>query len=391
MTRPRSNCYAWAMEYDVIVVGLGAMGSAAAYHLAKSGRRVLGIDRYEPPHQLGSSHGLTRIIREAYFEHPLYVPLVQRSYELWAELQSKSGRSLLIPTGGLMLGAPEGVLVKGAQRSAREHHLSHRVLSAAKVTAQFPAFQPDDTMVAVWEPRAGILFPELAIKTHLELARASGAEFRFNTPVLGWEPQSDGVLVKTATQDYRADKMLLSAGSWMSFLVPELRPVLTVERQVLFWFEPQSHPEHFRPERCPIFICEYEPGRFFYGFADLGDGVKIAVHHEGDPASADQLDREVKESEVERARTLLERFLPQAAGRLRSAVVCMYTNTPDQHFLLDWHPNCPQVLLASPCSGHGFKFSPVIGELAATLLQGITSSLDLSLFKAGRFLGQAQP
>jgi sarcosine oxidase len=372
-------------KYDVIVAGLGAMGSAAAYHLAKAGRRVLGLDRFRPPHELGSSHGRTRIIREAYFENPLYVPLVHRAYELWRELEQQSGRQLLRQTGGLMIGAPNGVIVRGAQRSAEEHRLPHRVLSAADVGREFPTFHLDRDMVAVWEPRAGILSPELAIQTHLELAAKNGADLRFDTLVKQWEPRGDGVVVKTATETFAGKQLLLSAGSWLNSLVPDLNLPLTVERQVMVWFEPRSEPELFQPQRCPIFICEPAPGRFFYGVPDLGDGVKIGVHHEGAETSPDHLDREVKQHEIEAARALLARFLPNAAGPLRSSVACMYTNTPDEHFLFDWHPNFPQVLIASPCSGHGFKFSPVIGELAATLLAGGTPPFDLSLFKLSRF------
>jgi sarcosine oxidase len=374
-----------ANEYDIIIAGLGAMGSAAAYHVAKAGRRVLGLDRFQPPHQLGSSHGLTRIIREAYFEDPRYVPLVQRAYQLWAELGQQTGRKLLLQTGGLMLGNPDGVLVRGAKRSAEEHHLAHRLLSAADLRQEFPVFQTPSDMVGVWEPRAGILFPELAIKTHLELAAKHGADLLFNSPVLKWEPHQGGVRVRTDSQTYSARQLLLSPGAWITSLVPELNLPLTVERQVLFWFEARAEPELFRPARCPIFICEHAPGRFFYGFPDLGDGVKIGVHHEGAIALPDGLDREVTASETETARSLLRGFLPNAAGSLRSAAVCMYTNTPDEHFLFDWHPACAQVLLASPCSGHGFKFSPVIGELAASLLSGIAPRFDLSLFRAARF------
>src|SRR5690349_14932059 len=174
------------------------MGSAAVYHLAKAGRRVLGLDRYEPPHQFGSSHGLTRIIREAYFEHPLYVPLVQRAYELWGDLEKESGRKLFIQTGGLMIGPPEGVLVAGAKRSAEEHKLQYELLSAAEIRRRFPVLAPDEKMVAVSEPRAGILFPELAIQTHLDLGIKYGADLRFNEPVVRWEPDGDGVRVFTA-------------------------------------------------------------------------------------------------------------------------------------------------------------------------------------------------
>src|SRR6185369_6168778 len=186
-------------DYEVIVVGLGAMGSAAAYHLAAGGRRVLGLDRFQPPHSLGSSHGLTRIIREAYFEHPLYVPLVQRSYQLWAALEKQAGRKLLLPTGGLMIGPPDGVLVSGAKRSAQEHRLEHEILSSSELHRRFPVFEPGEDMIAVWEPRAGILFPELAVESHLKLAAENSAVLQFNEPVRKWEADRGGVRVFTET------------------------------------------------------------------------------------------------------------------------------------------------------------------------------------------------
>jgi sarcosine oxidase len=373
---------------DVIVVGLGAMGSATAFHLAAKGARVLGFDRYHPPHQFGSSHGLTRIIREAYFEHPSYVPLVQRAYELWADLEQLSGRKLLRQTGGLMIGPPDGVLVSGARRSAEEHKLLHQVFSSAELRARFPIFSPEENTVGIWEPRAGILFPELAVQTHLELAVKRGASLKFNESVLRWEPEGEGVRVFTDKGVYRAGRLVLSAGAWLGALLggPADLP-LSVERQVLLWFEPRAQAELFQPEHCPIYIWEYAPHRFFYGFPDLGDGIKAAVHHEGQRSDPETIQREVSEHEVETMRSLLRRFLPDADGVLKSSVVCMYTNTPDEHFLLDYHPAHPLILVASPCSGHGFKFSSVIGELAATLLASRQPSFDLSLFRIKRFAG----
>jgi sarcosine oxidase len=381
------------MAFDVIVCGLGAMGSATAYHLAASGLRVIGLDRFQPPHDRGSSHGRTRIIREAYFEHPSYVPLVQRAYELWTELESRSDRKLLLQTGGLMIGRPDGALVTGAKKSAEKHKLAHRVLSPLELRREYPTFKTNDREVAVWEPRAGILFPELAIQTHLELAAAKGAELKFNEKVVRWEPDGQGVRVVTAAGSYSAKRLLLSVGSWLNLLVPELRLPLAVERQVLFWFDPtssfsasaSSSSSDFTPDRFPIFIWENEPHRFFYGFPDLGDGVKIGVHHQGEITTADRLNREVSKKESERARALLSRHIPHAAGTLKSAVVCMYTNAPDEHFILDYHPVHRQVAIASPCSGHGFKFSPAIGELAAKLLKDERPQFDLELFKIGRF------
>jgi sarcosine oxidase len=359
--------------------------------LAASGRRVLGLDRFAPPHQFGSSHGLTRIIREAYFEHPMYVPLVQRAYELWADLERLSRKRLFLQTGGLMLGPPDGVLVTGAKRSAEEHKLPHRILSAREVREQFSAFTPANDTVAVWEPRAGILFPELAIQTHLELAAKSGACLKFNTPITRWEAYKGGVRVLTPEGTHTASQLFLSAGPWMSSLLPELNLPLSVERQVLFWFEPRSDASLFQPERFPIFICEFNQRHYFYGFPDLGDGIKFAAHHEGQTTQPNSINRQVTESEIEAVKDLLRRLVPEAAGGLRSAAVCMYTNTPDEHFILDYHPSFPQVLIASPCSGHGFKFSPVIGEIAATCLNGGTPPFDLRLFSLARLQLRLEP
>jgi len=373
------------VDYDVVVAGLGAMGSATTAHLAGKGVRVLGLDKFHPPHHFGSSHGLSRIIREAYFEDPLYVPLVQRAYELWEKLQRESLRRLLWRTGGLMLGGPDSVLVTGARRSAEIHKLPHKILSATEIRRQFPAFEPPEEMVAVWEPRAGVLCPELAIQTQLELAAKNGAVLRFNEPMLKWEAFRHGVRVQTANGACTAERLVVACGAWLSSLVPDLKLPLTVERQVLCWFEPRSGAELFLPTICPIYICEHAPRRFFYGFPDLGDGVKIGVHHEGSKADPDCLDRQVRETEISLACGLLERFLPRAAGPLKSSAVCMYTNTPDEHFVLDFHPEFPQVLIASPCSGHGFKFAPAVGEIAASLLLGETPRFDLSLFRIARF------
>ena len=367
-------------KFDVIIVGLGAMGSAAAYHLAARGRRVLGLDRFSPPHAIGSSHGKTRIIREAYFEHPLYVPLIQRAYELWAELERQTGRPLLRQTGGLMIGRPDSAVVSGAKRSAEEHRLRHEILEASEVRRRFPALQPTDEMIAVWEPRAGILFPEACVDAHLDMARKHGADLHAEEPVLRWQPDGKGVRVFTAKGEYPADQLVLTAGSWIQSLLPDLILPIVVERQIQFWFEP-INPSAFHPDRCPIHIWEFEPDRHFYGFPYLGEGVKVAGHHEGETVNPDFINRDVAPEEVEAMRALVRQFLPGADGPLRSAVVCMYTNTPDHHFFIDRHPAHPQVLIASPCSGHGFKFSSAIGEVVANLTTTAGSGFDLSLFR----------
>ena len=370
-------------SYDVIIIGLGAMGSAAAYHLARRGQRVLGLDRFSPPHTMGSSHGQTRIIREAYFEHPSYVPIVQRAYELWDELARAADAPLLLQTGGLMIGAPDSIVFTGAKHSAETHGLPHEILTASAVRQRFPALRPSDDMLAVLEPRAGILFPERCVAAHLTLASRHGANLRTEEPVVRWTATEHGVEVVTTKGTYRAAQMILSAGSWARELLPDLNPPLTIERQVLFWFEPKTAPEHFYPERCPIHLWQIggdEGRRFFYGFPDLGEGMKIAWHHDGSNVSPDFVSRDVTPAEVESMRGLLRRYLPQADGRFRSAAVCLYTNTPDEHFWIDRHPAHPQVIIASPCSGHGFKFASAVGEILTDLTIHGKSPFDLSLF-----------
>jgi sarcosine oxidase len=369
---------------DVIVVGLGAMGSAAAWQLARRGRRVLGFDRYSPPHTLGSTHGRSRIIREAYFEHPGYVPLLRRAYECWAQLEEESGRVLLRKTGGLMAGPEDGVLFTGARRSAVEHGLPHEVLTAAEIRRRFPGFTPPDDTVGVLEPRAGMLWPEGCVEAALELARRRGAELRTDEPITSWRADGDGIAVTSATGTRRAQRLILSAGPWMPALIGTLGRPLRVERQLFHWFEAARNPELFRPDRCPVAVWEYAPDRIFATQPDAGDGLKAGIHHEGETTDPDHVRREPTAEDESAMRVLVERFMPDAAGRLREARVCLYTNTPDHHFLIDVHPDHPQVILASPCSGHGFKFASVIGEILADLATEGRSRFDLTPFALSR-------
>jgi len=357
------------------------MGSAAAFHLARRGQRVLGIDRFSPPHTLGSSHGQTRIIREAYFEDPAYVPMVRRAYELWEELERAAGAKLFLKTGGLMLGRPDSALITGARLSAQMHHLEHEILSGADASRRFPAVRPEPEMVAVYEARAGILFPEACIRAHLSLAAKHGAELRVDEPVLGWRADERGVCVTTASASYFAAQLIVSAGAWARELLADLNPPLVIERQVLFWFDPPRGRSQFSAANCPVHLWQFDDQRFLYGFPDLGEGVKTGGHHRGLTGAPETLPREVAASEVEDMRQILHRFLPDAAGPLRSTAVCLYTNTPDEHFWIDRHPAHPNVLIASPCSGHGFKFSSVIGEILADLATAGASQFDLTLFR----------
>ncbi len=369
---------------DVAVVGLGAAGSAAALTLARRGVRVVGFDRFQPPHVHGSSHGRSRVIREAYYESPAYVPLIQRAYQLWEALEREAGTTLLQRTGGLMLGAAEGGLVRGARRSAEEHGLPFELLDAAEIRRRFPPFHAPAGTVGVLEPRAGILDPERAIETMLAQARAAGADLRPGTTVEGWRGTADGIELATSAGPVLAGRVVCTAGPWMGEWLGAAAPPLAVERQVMYWFAPED-PAPFGAGRLPVFIWEWEPGRLFYGIPDQGQGFKVAQHHGGEATTAGGVRRQVLAEEVSAMRQLLRRFIPDADGPPLDAVTCLYTNTPDHHFLLGAHPAEPRLVLGSACSGHGFKFAPVLGEVLADLALTGHTAFDLGPFQPARF------
>lgn len=369
--------------FDVGIAGLGAMGSMAALELALRGKRVIGFDRFRPPHPFGSSHGKSRIIREAYFEHPQYVPLVQRAYQQWAALEQASSRQLLVPTGGLMIGPPGGTLLRGARTSALEHNLPFEELPATVLRSRFPMFEPHETDVGLFEPRAGVLLPEAALEATLQLAEAAGAELHFDEPVTTWSA-GEAVTVRSAAGHWRVEKLILAAGAWMAGSLPRTALPLKVARQTLFWFAP-SAAVAATPDRMPIFIWEWEPERMFYGFPDLGEGVKVAIHHEGQSTDPDQVRRTVYPGDADPLREVMATRMPRLAGSLRQTAVCLYTNTPDGDFILDRHPDEPRVILASPCSGHGFKFAPAIGEALADMVEDRVPRFDLAPFRLSRF------
>jgi sarcosine oxidase len=371
--------------YDVIVVGLGAMGSASLHALATAGKRVLGIDRFAPPHSNGSSHGRTRIIREAYFEHPAYVPIVRRAFDLWRDLERASGKRLYVKTRGINIGPENGVLVSGALASAKAFHVPHRVLSAAGIQRNFPGLRPLDDWVGVLEERAGVLFPEDCITTLLARATKAAAEVRTDEAVLAWKADGDGVQVATSGGIYTAAQLVLSSGAWMPRLVPELATSLTVVRQPIHWFEP-TQPDQYSAANCPVTLWEYGTGHFFYTLPDFGDGVKAGVHYEGQRVDPDNVPRGTTTEEDAQMTDLLRRFMPHAKGHLRDTQVCLYTNTPDLHFVIDMHPSHPkQVAVVSACSGHGFKFATAIGEIVKDMLAAAKPRYDLSMFRLNRF------
>ncbi|MFN8581023.1 MAG: N-methyl-L-tryptophan oxidase [Gemmatimonadaceae bacterium] len=367
--------------YDVIVVGLGVMGCATTYTLAKRGKRVLAIDKYPLPHQHGSSHGKTRMIREAYSEGQWYVPLVRRSYQLWEELGHEAGgRTFLVKTGGLYIGPSESPSVKGALASAMQYRIPHEVLSAGKLHRRFPAFSPLDDWVGVYELRAGVLHVDGILDAYHALARAKGAEFRFGEEVRAIESASDGVRVTTGRGTAVASQVVVAVGPWAPTVLQDLALPLTIERQVSHWFEPARDEQLFGPDRMPVSVWEYGAGKFFFTLPNVGDGVKVGLHHGGEATTAETIRRVVSPDELAGITDMLRRFLPFAKGHLQVSSTCLNTNTPDGHFIVDRHPGKRGVIVMSPCSGHGFKFAPVLAECVADLVDGKAPAFDLSAF-----------
>jgi len=374
-------------SFDVIVVGLGGMGSAAAAHLAARGARVLGLEQFTPAHARGSSHGDTRIIRQAYFEHPDYVPLLTRSFELFADLDADDP-GLLVETGGLMLGTRDSQTVAGSLASAKRWDLPHKLLETAEIRRRFPTFAPAAGTVALFEQRAGFVRPERTVLAHLARAAHRGADLRFDVQVRGWSATGAGVRVRTSAGEHRADRLVVTAGAWSSQLLADLGLPLVVERQLLFWFDPIADVEAFGVGRHPVFIWEQPSGLQLYGFPAVDGptgGVKVAFFRAGGPADPDRLDREIHPAEVERMRVQLARYLPGAAGDFQRGVACLYTTTPDEHFVIAPHPQHPNIVVAAGFSGHGFKFVPVVGEILADLTLTGTTAHGLELFAASRF------
>ena len=382
--------YTQVMAWDAAVVGLGAMGSATACALAQRGARVIGFDRFEPPHERGSSHGESRIIRTAYFEHPSYVPLLRGAFDSWRRLESCTGEQVLRMTGILEAGPRDGELVQGSLRSAVEHDLPHEILHPQEVCARFPAFRLPADWRCVLQPDAGILFPERAIRLFLALAQQRGAALRTATPVSAIRPVADHVEIQLESgETIEAGSAVVCAGPWVAELLPELRQTLTLTRQPLLWFRPRA-PEQVAAGRMPLFFLQTEDDRI-YGFPDMsGTGVKAASHLSGGIlATADAIRAASSQNEQARLLAALERYVPAAAGPVIRTTTCLYTRTPDGHFILGLHPAQPQIVIASPCSGHGFKFTSLFGEILADLALMRRTDKPIGLFRPDRFVRPA--
>ena len=378
-----------ASRYDAIVIGLGGMGSAAAFHLARRGRRVLGLEQYEMLHERGSSHGLTRIIRMAYHEHPSYVPLLRRSYELWHELETLAGEELLITTGSIEGGPEDGPTFRGSLAAAQLHDLPHDVLDPAELRRRFPAYRAFDAGARfVFQPDGGFLLAERSLVAHLNQAIAHGAELHFHEPMRAWEATAGGgVVISTDRATYEADRLVLCVGAWAGKVVPQLAPLARPERQVLAWFQPTA-PELFSPDRFPVFLLDTEEGSH-YGFPvhDV-PGFKIGrYHHLREPMDPDDPDRSTRPDDEAILRDFVLRHFPDAAGPTLMLKTCIFTNSPDEHFVIDLLPDTPQVSVAAGFSGHGYKFCSLVGEVMADLAVDGRPRHDIGLFSLDRFAG----
>lgn len=372
--------------YDVAIAGLGGMGSAALAQCAMRGVRVIGIEQFDPVHELGASAGKSRIIRQAYYEDPAYVPMLVRAYDLWSQLERRTGAKLVRLTGLLMAGREQDEVIRGSSRAAKTHGLAVEYLSSSDIRKRFPQLNVLDEEVGVFERNAGAVFPERAIRAHLEVAAQHGAEMRFRTELHRWQSESDGVTLDLSDGTHvRARSLVLTLGPWFSQIMHEAGVSLEVQRMVQVWFEPAA--QAYGAGVFPAFLLERDglPAPL-YGIPDFGDGVKAAFHGHGPIADPANVDREIDMArDVEPVAHALEQWMPGAAARYREGKACMYALTPDRHFVIDRHPSDPRVVLCGGFSGHGFKFASVVGEIASQLALDGRTPHDIAFLSLRRF------
>jgi sarcosine oxidase len=372
------------VTYDAIVVGVGGMGSAALYHLARRGARAIGLEQFELGHTRGSSHGLTRIIRLAYAEDPRYVPLLRRAYQLWRELEERAGEQLLFVTGGIDAGREGSALVTGSLRSCAQHALPHEVLDAATLARRFPGCRFPPELVSVYQKDAGFVLAERSLVAHVALAREMGATVHTGERVHEWERVGDEFDLRTDRGRYRAARLVITAGPWAGRLVPILAPLARPERQIVLWTAP-IEPRHFEVGVFPIFYMEADEGRFYGLPMHQIPGFKIGkYHHRGEPADPDRPDAACHPEDEAVLREGIRRYFPDADGPTLASQACLFTNTSDEHFIIDRHPDHDRVALAAGFSGHGYKFCSVVGEILADLTLEGGTSWDIDLFRLAR-------
>jgi len=358
------------MNFDVIVIGLGSMGSFACMELARRGASVAGFDRFAPPHGFGSHSGETRIYREAYAEGPNYVPLAKHSGRLWDAYGDELGAPLLTHSGMLSIGEPDSTIIGGIRRSAAQHQLDVQMLTADEIRRQYPAFAPPEGHVGLFDPGAGWVDVDRALSFSLDQARRAGAHIWLNRSVEGWSATNGAVRIQSDGETIHGGALVLAAGAWSGQLLPDLP--LSLERKVLAWLDPID-PGPFQPGRMPIFMFQEQS---FYGFPfPEGSGVKLAIDTKaGDPLANPLEVRTAGDDDLKPIAELATKYLPKLGARFLQAKTCIYTMTPDCHFIIDRHPSYENVHFAAGFSGHGFKFAPAVGQALAYLaLDGSTA------------------
>lgn len=370
-------------QADVIILGGGTMGTAAAWALGRRGVSSLVLEQFHHVHDKGSHSGETRIIRHAYAESPEYVPLVLRADELWQELEALSGETILIRCGGLELAAPGFSHAQAARESALEHNLAHEWLAPAEVRARWPQFNVPDGWDALYSASAGFVLTEPALHSMADQARRGGATFVENTPALGWGTTSDGIFVDTPSGQFTAGALIVSAGAWAGRMLADLGLPLEVRRKTLWW-QALDNPADFAPDRFPVFISDSEAGEI-YGFPVYGrPGLKMANHKDGEPADPETVDRSTHPGENADCLELAANVLPAVRPAVLHSAVCLYTMTPDTDFIVDRYPTDSRIAIGAGFSGHGFKFTPAIGELLANLVLD-TNTQPIPRLTLGRF------
>jgi len=384
---------ATAATADVIVLGTGGMGTAACAHLAARGATVIGLDRFPLAHDRGSSHGQTRLIRQAYFEHPDYVPLLLEAYRLWRWLEEATGTRLLVESGLLLAGPENGEAVAGALHAAAIHRLPVERLAAGAARQRWPAFALDD-FLAVWEPAAGYLLVEECVRAHADVAKRHGARCEEGVAIHRWHAGARGIAVDTDQGTFHADRLVITPGAWAADLLELPSVALEVLKKTLCWYRPPA-------EHRATFAAGHEPGTglpcfafdtpagFYYGFPALDDrGVKMAEHTGGTPvADPLALDRSLDRAEAARVAAVARARLPTLGSDLVHHVACLYTMTPDAHFLIGLHPQHSRVAIAAGFSGHGFKFASVVGAILADLALDGSTSQPIGFLAPNRFAG----
>lgn len=372
-------------HFDSIVVGVGGMGSSAVYNLAKRGQKVLGIEKFDVPHSEGSSHGVNRIIRLAYYEDSSYVPLLRRAYEMWSEIETIAKEQLLYKTGSIDT-APSGhELFEGSLQSCLEHDIPHEILNYRQINERFPGYEMPPGHMGLYQQDGGFVLSERAIVAYVNAAVTEGATIQARETVLKWEPEADGVRVFTDRSEYTADRLVITAGAWTAGMLPSLEELAVPERQVLAWLQPEE-PSLFTPEVFPVFSAFFEEGRY-YGFPVFGiPGFKIGrYHHLEEVADPDNVERNVTQEDEDVLRAASARYFPKANGTIMTLKTCLFTNTPDEHFIIDTVPGYPQVAVAAGFSGHGFKFASVVGEILGDLSINGKTRHNIELLNIDRF------